>query len=362
MSKLLSDYDYTFPPELVAQEPLPERDASRMMVVSRSDQRILHSQFRKFPEFLHPGDLVVVNDTSVLACRLFAQKPTGGKVEVFLLKEETGKRGDGETGRRRNGETEKEWAVFFSPVRGLREGMRLKIFSREKNIPSSDEIIVTSLRPDDFRISFDDENAQNQILSEYGEMPLPPYIERSAPRSEDRERYQTAFAKNPGAVAAPTAGLHFTPAMRQALQTKGVAWATVTLHVGPGTFLPVKTENIEGHRMHSEFYEIPSATLDAIQSCRAQGGKILAVGTTSLRALESWALTGKASAWTDLFIRPRFSFQVVDQLLTNFHQPKSTLLMLVSAFASRELIHKAYREAIDRSYRLFSYGDCMLIA
>lgn len=345
MSNVLKDYDYVYPPELVAQAPLAERDASRMLVLSRQSFEIQHFQFKKFPQFLDRGDLLVANDTSVLACRLFAKKPTGGKVEVFLL--------------RSMGPL--EWGVFLSPARGLHEGMRLALFSRHKMRVLPMEVTLRSLKPDDFRVAFDSLEVQREALAHYGEMPLPPYIERSGPRGEDRDRYQTCFAKNPGAVAAPTAGLHFNASVFQALQERGVEVSTVTLHVGPGTFLPVKTENVEGHRMHEEWYRISDETIRAIRACKARGGRILAVGTTALRALESWALSGETSAWTQLFIRPGFRFQVADLLLTNFHQPKSTLLMLVSALAGRETILAAYEAAIREKYRLFSYGDCMLI-
>jgi S-adenosylmethionine:tRNA ribosyltransferase-isomerase len=345
MSKQLNDYDYVFPPELVAQAPLPKRDASRMMVLSRQEGKIEHSQFQNLPEFLGPKDLVVANDTSVLACRLFAQKPTGGKVEVFLLRPTN----------------DLEWAAFLSPARGLSEGMRLQLYSREQHRPLGREVTVCSLKSEDFRVAFDSAALQREVLASYGEMPLPPYIERSAPRDEDRDRYQTLFAKSPGAVAAPTAGLHFTDSVLHSLKERGVQWTTLTLHVGAGTFLPVKTENIEEHPMHAEWYQIPQATIDAVQECKKRGGRVLAVGTTALRALESWAQTQQSAGWTKLFVRPGFQFQVVDLLLTNFHQPKSTLLMLVSALAGREFIFDSYAAALREGYRLFSYGDCMLI-
>ncbi|MFO1463939.1 MAG: tRNA preQ1(34) S-adenosylmethionine ribosyltransferase-isomerase QueA [bacterium] len=345
MSERLSDYDFQFPPQLVAQEPLAEREGSRMMVLERSAHGLSHARFQDLPRYLRPGDLVVANDTAVLASRLFARKATGGVVEVFLLRPRAAL----------------EWEVFLSPTRGLREGLRLPLFSRVPTHCDPPHITIASLREGEFRVRFDSPQEERAALESWGEMPLPPYIERSSPRPEDRERYQTVFAKNPGAVAAPTAGLHFTPEMRDRLSAQGVAWATVTLHVGAGTFLPVKCEEIQSHRMHCEAYEVPAETVAAIRRCREAGGRVLAVGTTSLRALESWALSGRTRGETDLFIRPGFRFQVVDCLLTNFHQPKSTLLMLVSALAGREFILRAYREAIAAQYRLFSYGDCMLI-
>lgn len=345
MTENIRDYDYSFPEELVAQEPPAERGASRMMVLRRAAGGVEHARFAELPRYLRPGDLVVANDTSVLACRLFARKPTGGKVEVFLLRS---------TGSL-------EWSVFLSPARGLTEGQRLPLFSRSGEAGPGIAVQLVSLQEGEFRVRFDSEADERLAFERLGEMPLPPYIARSAPRAADRERYQTVFARRAGAVAAPTAGLHFTAAMRERLREAGAEWATITLHVGAGTFLPVKTDNIAEHKMHAEHYEISEETLAALRRCRERGGRVLAVGTTSLRALESWALTGRTAGETELFVRPGFEFRCVDLLLTNFHQPKSTLLMLVSALAGREFILRAYREAIEREYRLFSYGDCMLI-
>lgn len=345
MSQNLRDYDYLFPDSLVAQEPPAERGASRMLVLKRAAGTWQHARFSELGEFLLPGDLVVANDTSVLACRLFARKPTGGKVEVFLLRPTQAL----------------EWSVFLSPAKGLAEGTRLRVFSRSEPTREAMSLTLSSRQDGEFRIRFDSAADEKSALEDFGEMPLPPYISRPAPRSEDRQRYQTVFAQNAGAVAAPTAGLHFTQEIRDQLHRRGVQWATVTLHVGAGTFLPVKTENIEEHRMHSELFEIPESTIEAIRRCRESGGRVLAVGTTSLRALETWAHRGERAGETDIFIRPGFQFRAVDLLLTNFHQPKSTLLMLVSALAGREFILRAYQEAVAAGYRLFSYGDCMLI-
>jgi S-adenosylmethionine:tRNA ribosyltransferase-isomerase len=345
MSELLSDYNYPFPEELIAQAPLPTRHASRMLVLSRATGQRTHSQFLELPDFLTPHDVLVFNNTSVFPSRLFAKKPTGGKVEIFLLREQN----------------EKEWSVFLSPARGLKEGMQLLLFSRKNETQPETFVTITSLKEDDFRIRFNSEFIGAELLKLFGEMPLPPYIRREKPITEDQHRYQTIFAKKLGAVAAPTAGLHFSEEMVARLKQAKIPTALITLHVGAGTFLPVKTENIEEHRMHEEYFEISEETLQKIRECQIKGGKIFAVGTTTLRALESWALTEQSSGWTKLFIRPGFSFKVVDRLLTNFHQPKSTLLMLVSAFAGREKILTAYQEAIQNRYRLFSYGDCMLI-
>jgi S-adenosylmethionine:tRNA ribosyltransferase-isomerase len=316
-----------------------------MMVLSPADGEILHRRFTDLPGFLRPGDLVIVNDTAVMSCRLFARKPTGGQVEIFLLKTLGSL----------------EWGCWFSPARGLKEGERLTLFSRNGKKQNGPEVSIVSLSPDNFRVRFFSSGEEREALEQFSEMPLPPYIDRPAPREEDRERYQTIFARQPGAVAAPTAGLHFTETTRKSLAEKGVEWAALTLHVGPGTFLPVKTQKVDEHVMHSEFFEIPPETRDAVRACQERKGKVLAVGTTALRALETWGLSGETRGWTDLYIRPGFQFKVVDRLLTNFHQPRSTLLILVSALAGREFILSAYQEAIRERYRLFSYGDCMLI-
>ncbi|HEX5033706.1 MAG TPA: tRNA preQ1(34) S-adenosylmethionine ribosyltransferase-isomerase QueA [bacterium] len=342
---MLSDYDYVFPPAAVAQEPAAERAASRLLQMGRRSGEIGHRRFAELPDLLRVGDLLVANDTAVLASRLYARKPSGGRVEVFLIRPSGGG----------------EWEVFLSPARGLKEGTSLQVLSRSEAAARGPELWIAALGPEGFRVRFRNEEEERRALSEFGEMPLPPYIARELPRASDRERYQTVFAAVPGAVAAPTAGLHFNDSILAALARKGIALATLTLHVGPGTFLPVKTERVEDHVMHAEFYSIPEATRAAVEDCRKRGGRVIAVGTTSLRALESWALSGKSEGETRLFVRPGFDFRRIDGLLTNFHQPKSTLLMLVSALAGRENILRAYREAIDAGYRLFSYGDCMLI-
>lgn len=345
MSGLLQDYDYAYPPESVAQEPLADRDASRMMVLSKSRRTLSHRTFMDLIDEMESGDLIVANDTSVIAARIFVRRPSESLTEVFLIRPVS----------------ELEWKVFLSPKRGLREGMKLPLFSRGKDRESDIFLTLSSLASEDFRVRFDSPEDLRRIFQDYGEPPLPPYIRRDGPRDRDRERYQTVFARNAGAVAAPTAGLHFTEEFRGRLQDKGVLWSSVTLHVGPGTFLPVKVEKVDDHVMHREWYQVPEETRKAVAECRSRGGNILAVGTTSLRALESWALTGETEGETGLFIRPGFEFKVATALLTNFHQPKSTLLMLVSAFAERTWILEAYREAIAKGFRLFSYGDCMLI-
>jgi len=345
MSERLQDYHYDFPEELIAQQPLAERDAARMLVLRRDPIETRHARFSQLSEWLQAGDLLVANNTAVQPCRLFARKATGGRIEIFSLQ-------DLNDGQHR---------VWLSPARGLTVGQSLEIVSRSDGAPSGVAVEVISLENDDVRIRFASAEAGRRAFESFGEMPLPPYIDRDAPRPEDKHRYQTVFARQRGACAAPTAGLHFTPAAQQALLDRGISWTEITLHVGPGTFLPVKTENVADHVMHAEHYQVSGEAQEAIEGCRRAGGRIIAVGTTSLRAMESFAASGEARGSTRLFIRPGFEFKVASGLLTNFHQPRSTLLMLVSALAGRERILAAYREAIRERYRLFSYGDCMLI-
>ncbi len=345
MTYHLSDYDYEYPPHAVAQHPLEDRSASRMMVYSVPEQRWEHRRFRDLVEYLHPGDLLVVNETAVRPSRVFTKKSTGGRVEVFLLKP----LGD------------LCWEVFLSPARGLALGADLAVFSRATGEQLAQAIKVTARGETGFQVQFASEELQKTVLERFAEVPLPPYIERERPLTQDERRYQTVYARVAGAVAAPTAGLHFTEAVRQSLSQRGIEWASLVLHVGAGTFLPVKTEDVRNHVMHAEQYEIPPETLAALEACRRRGGRIVAVGTTTLRALETYGKTGNAYGESSLFILPGFTFSWVDALLTNFHQPRSTLMMLVSALAGREEILSAYREAISQGYRLFSYGDCMLI-
>jgi S-adenosylmethionine:tRNA ribosyltransferase-isomerase len=315
-----ADFDYDLPGELIAQQPLADRAASRMMVVERATGEICHEQFRNIGRYLLPGDLLVLNDTKVIPARIWSKSPV---VELLLVEDLGGNRWSGlvKPGKRaKPGAT----LVFTGDLTAIVEGKtdfggRLLQFS-------------TDVRP---------------FLAEHGAAPLPPYIKRAQPNPADLPRYQTVFASHPGAVAAPTAGLHFTPELLAQFPH-----AFITLHVGIGTFRPVKVEDVEEHKMHAERFSIPAETRAAIR----QAPRVIAVGTTVVRALES---TSEGS--TDIFIRPPFEFRVVDALLTNFHLPKSTLLMLVSAFASRELILHAYREAVREQYRFFSYGDCMLI-
>src|ERR1700682_3649411 len=339
MSAQLSDYDYPLPRGLVASRPLPQRDESRMMVLRRDTQTIEHRQFRELKSFLYPGDLLVLNDTRVLAARKFSDD---GAVE-FLVLERLGP---------------KRWKSLVKPGRKMRIGASAKIdnltVTVEEILPDGERIIVLS---------------EDVDLYAGGSMPLPPYIERPSD-ADDSVRYQTVFASRPGAVAAPTAGLHFTPEMLQA-----IPHTFVTLHVGSGTFRPIKSENVADHKMHAEQFSIPRETADKIDMAK----RIIAVGTTTVRVLETAARAGGTtsvssqksgdatervppmSGETDIFIYPPFEFRIVDALLTNFHLPRSTLLMLVSAFAGREFILRAYDEAIREHYRFYSYGDCMLI-
>ncbi len=345
MSEFLSDYHFEFPPELVAQTPLSERSASRMLVVDPVEKSMSHHYFKDLLEFLNPGDLLVGNDTQVRPCRFFARKETGGQVELLLLQERP----------------HEEWEVLLSPSRGLKVGTPLFLFRRDTGEVAPIQITMSSVTPGPFRVQFKNPEEAQLAFTRFGEMPLPPYISRPQSDAADSLRYQTVFAKNPGAAAAPTAGLHFTEAMKTRLKEAQVAWTTVTLHVGLGTFLPIRSERIVDHVMHREWYRIEAQTLAALQRCRERGAKVVAVGTTSLRALEAFAATGQSEGVTDLFIRPGYRPKMVQALLTNFHQPKSTLLILVAALGGREFMLKTYQAAMENKYRLFSYGDCMLL-
>ena len=346
----LSDFDFHLPESLIAQHPAAERSASRLLD-GRGTQPI-DRIFKDLPSLLEPGDLLVFNDTQVVKARLFGEKPTGGKLELLVERVLT------------DHEVVAHMKVSKKPPVGtvlqMVGGFSATLLGRW---PNDDGQL--------FQFKFSDE--PHHLMQQHGHMPLPPYIERhqntadaqhESPedKAEDERRYQTVFAKHPGAAAAPTAALHFDDGVLAALKTRGVETASVTLHVGAGTFQPVKTENLAEHRMHSEWYNIPSETVQAIADCHARGGRVVAVGTTSVRTLESWAKSGATSGDTQIFITPGFVFEVVDVLITNFHLPKSTLLMLVSAFAGFEHMHALYRHAIEQRYRFFSYGDAMLLA
>lgn len=333
----LSDFDFALPEALIAQHPTSERSASRLLDGRHGapTDRV----FRDLPSLLNPGDLLVFNDTQVVKARLFGEKPTGGKLELLVERVLT------------NHHVVAHMKVSKKPpvgtVLAMHGGFQATLLGRW---PDENGAL--------FHFVFSDE--PHTLMATHGHVPLPPYIAHSD-SAEDVARYQTIFARHPGAAAAPTAALHFDEALLAALSARGVQQASVTLHVGAGTFQPVKTENLAEHRMHSEWYQIPTATLQALAACRQRGGRVLAVGTTTVRTLESWAATGQTSGDTNIFITPGFCFQVVDQLITNFHLPKSTLLMLVSAFTGFDTMQALYRHAIDQRYRFFSYGDAMLL-
>lgn len=351
----LSDFDFVLPEALIAQHPSPERSGSRLLDgrTSPTIDRI----FRELPSLLQPGDLLVFNDTKVINARLFGEKATGGKVELLIERVLSGNQVAAHMRVSKKPEIGATIKLICAP--GKDDGLCATLLGRW---PDANGPIFR------FVLSNDQGDDPFTLMERHGHVPLPPYIERHQggavtrpDAAEDAERYQTVFAKNPGAVAAPTAALHFDAALFAQLDAMGVQRAHLTLHVGAGTFQPVKTENLSEHQMHSEWYEVPAATQQAIADCKARGGRIVAVGTTTVRTLESWAKTGLASGDTTIFITPGFEFKLIDLLITNFHLPKSSLMMLVSAFAGYEHIMGLYREAIAREYRFFSYGDAMLL-
>lgn len=340
----VDEFDYDLPEELIAQTPVYPRDSSRLLVVDRRSQTLSHRTFRDVVEYLQAGDVLVVNDTRVIPARLFAKRPTGGKVEVLLL--------------RNVGEN--KWECLVRPGRKIRLGDLVEVHK-------DGELLATGkvLERTEYGgrvIQWECAGGFERLLEVAGTIPLPPYIHEPL---KDPERYQTVYAAVPGSAAAPTAGLHFTPELLQKVEDKGVSIEKITLDVGLGTFRPVKERTVEEHVMHDEHFTISPDAADAINQARQRGGKVVAVGTTVVRALESAACGDGAvapySGNTRLFIYPGYKFKVVDRLITNFHLPKSTLLMLVSAFAGKELIMRAYREAVAQRYRFFSFGDAMLI-
>ena len=343
----LSDFDFTLPQELIAQHPAPERSGSRLLdgTAAQPVDRI----FRDLPLLLNAGDLLVFNDTKVIKARLFGEKPTGGKLELLIERVLSGNQVAAHMRVSKKPEVGTTVALVGAP--GTHEALSATLLGRW---PDAQGALFR------FVLSNDAGDDPHTLMERHGHVPLPPYIEHTD-SAEDAARYQTVFAKNPGAVAAPTAALHFDDALLAALDAKGVQRANVTLHVGAGTFQPVKTENLAEHHMHSEWYDVPLATQHAIADCRARGGKVIAVGTTTVRTLESWGQTGQTSGDTRIFITPGFEFKQVDRLITNFHLPKSSLMMLVSAFAGHEHIMALYRHAIAQQYRFFSYGDAMLL-
>jgi S-adenosylmethionine:tRNA ribosyltransferase-isomerase len=335
-----SDFDFELPPELIAQFPTQERSQSRLLRLDGASGTLADGQFGDLPQFLKPGDLLVFNDTRVIKARLFGVKDSGGKLEVLIERVLD----------------ERQALAHIRASHAPKPGSGLLLAGK---IAAS----VEERQGELYRLRFAGETPLLELLEQYGSLPLPPYITH-APEALDETRYQTVYAREPGAVAAPTAGLHFDPAMLEALEKMGVNTAYVTLHVGAGTFQPVRVEEIAEHHMHSEWYTVPQRTVDSIRLTRAEGGRVMAVGTTSLRALESAAAGGELEAGsgeTNIFIFPGYRFKVVERLLTNFHLPKSTLLMLVSAFGGMDNIRRAYRHAVENRYRFFSYGDAMLI-
>ncbi|WP_175767869.1 tRNA preQ1(34) S-adenosylmethionine ribosyltransferase-isomerase QueA [Burkholderia cenocepacia] len=341
----LSDFDFNLPPELIAQTALPDRTASRLLEVGGSvaPARLVDRHFAELPSCIAPGDLLVFNDTKVLKARFFGQKASGGKIEVLI--------------ERVTGTHTALAQIRASKSPGAGTTLRLA---------GAFDVTVGERVEPFFTLHFPAPCLD--LIEQHGRLPLPPYIEHDADAT-DETRYQTVYASNPGAVAAPTAGLHFDQPLLEKLDAMGVERATLTLHVGAGTFQPVRVENIAEHKMHSEWYDLPQSLVDKIAATRARGGNVIAVGTTSMRALEAAARSADEAgrplaatqAETDIFITPGYRFRVVDRLVTNFHLPKSTLLMLVSAFAGVETIRAAYRHAIEARYRFFSYGDAMLL-
>jgi S-adenosylmethionine:tRNA ribosyltransferase-isomerase len=342
---LISDFDFDLPPELIAQEPLSDRDASRLLVLDRASGAVQHRFFRELPDLLDPGDLLVMNRSRVIPARLLGHRSKGGEAEILLVRD----RGEG------------RWEAMVRPGRHLRPGQRVTI-DDDLSVMIESEALAEDGRRQVRLLSRGRDIAG--ALERCGHVPLPPYIRRPD-RSDDRDRYQTVYAREPGSIAAPTAGLHFTPVVLERLHARDIATAEIVLHVGPGTFRPVSAPRVEDHRLPPEPYVLPAHTAEAVARARARGGRVVAVGTTSVRTLEASAARGTplaaGSGETDLVIVPGFRFQVVDALLTNFHLPRSSLLLLASAFAGRERVLAAYAEAIREGYRFYSYGDAMLV-
>lgn len=337
---LVSDFDYYLPEELIAQHPIEPRDNSRLLVLDRTTGKLADQNFYNLPEYLQPGDTLVFNNTKVIPARLMGTKAeTGGRIEVFLLNRVAGD----------------EWETLVKPGKRARPGTIIEF---------SPELKCEVLKTTDFGgriVRFSYEGIFEEILDRLGEMPLPPYIKA---RLADKDRYQTVYARERGSAAAPTAGLHFTPQLLAKLEQQGINLAFVTLHVGLGTFRPVSVDNITEHVMHREYYSVSQETADIINKTKQSGRRVIAVGTTAVRTLETATANGMVeskSGWTDIFIYPGYEFKIIDALITNFHLPQSTLLMLISALANREQILAAYQHAVAERYRFFSFGDAMLI-
>jgi S-adenosylmethionine:tRNA ribosyltransferase-isomerase len=350
----LAGYDYELPSELIAQNPAVPRDSSRLLVVNSqtagNETAPLHHIFRDLPELLRSGDLLIMNNTKVIPARMYGRKSTGAEVEVLLLEE-----------RQHNC-----WLALVKPGKKFKRGTKIIFGNRENSLPSN-QLTATVLETDEatggrlLQFEVPEEKSLVQLLEVFGEVPLPPYI--TASEAAD-EQYQTVYAKYPGAIAAPTAGLHFTPELLEQLGDRGINQAFVTLHVGVGTFRPVEVEDVTSHQMHEEWIEVPAATVEQIRATKAAGGRVIAVGTTVVRSLEGAAQSGDLQSFcgkTDMFIYPGYQWRVVDGLITNFHLPRSSLLMLVSALIGRKRLLNIYNEAIASQYRFYSFGDAMLI-
>ncbi len=336
-----SDFYYDLPQELIAQTPLKDRSSSRLMVVDKNTGALEHKHFYDVVEYLNEGDTLILNDTKVLSARLYGQKEdTGGAIEFLLLHKHT----------------LDTWEVILKPGKRAKPGARFVFGNGELKAE-----IIDIVNEGNRLVKFEYEGVFEEVLDRLGEMPIPPYITQ---KLEDKDRYQTVYAKNLGSAAAPTAGLHFTPELMQKIKDKGVNIGFVTLHVGLGTFRPVKVEDVNEHKMHSEFYILPQKTADLINETKRNGKRVISVGTTATRVLETAGLTGEIkqmTGWTDIFIYPGKKLNVIDALITNFHLPESTLIMLVSAFAGKESILNAYNVAVMEKYRFFSFGDAMFI-
>lgn len=338
------DFDFDLPEELIAQTPLEVRDASRLLILDRKKRTLTDSHFDSILDQLQPGDALVMNNTRVLPARLYGQKPdTHGHVELLLLKNTQGD----------------QWEVLAKPAKRLRVGAKVE-FGDGRLLAT----VVEELEHGGRIVEFSYDGIFLEVLESLGEMPLPPYIHE---KLEDRERYQTVYAKENGSAAAPTAGLHFTEDLLQKIEDKGVHLVYLTLHVGLGTFRPVSVDNLDEHEMHSEYYQFSQEAADTLNQVKAKGGRVIAVGTTSIRTLETIGnkFDGQLKAdagWTNIFIKPGYEFKVVDAFSTNFHLPKSTLVMLVAAFAGRDFVLEAYRHAVEERYRFFSFGDAMFLS
>lgn len=337
----LEEFNYNLPERLIAQTPIKNRDQSRLLVLDRATGKLSHKHFFDIIDYLNSGDVLVLNDTKVIPARLYAHKQTGASIEIVLI----------------NQVDMNHWKALVKPGRKVLPGTKL-FFESERLTAEVEAVVEEGMR----LLKFDFNGNFFEILDEIGNMPLPPYIKE---KLEDKDRYQPVYAREKGSAAAPTAGLHFTPELLERIENKGVKIAKVLLHVGLGTFRPVKAENIEEHEMHAEYYEVTSEAARIINEAKANGGRVISVGTTSTRTLETVAnengIMKAENGWTRKFIYPGYKYKIVDSLITNFHLPESTLLMLISAFATKEQIFRAYEVAIAEEYRFFSFGDAMLI-